>query len=248
MDSTPYFVTQDDQSPRQNEESGGDAQKNEVHGRGLLNRWFQYASRQCRDSAVGVHLLQSTCGVATAGSILADRRQRAAQLRRQNCMQHIDEREISAATCKRVAMIRRSKYECLRVPSERLLSGAMTMRLLTNNVQSAPIGPRPDDSLYQLVFLGGPFDGGTVHACNLPERFVELLAGPATGCGTRTGSRIVPRAARYQLRSTHLRMVGRQPVVTCRYEYRGTVVATAPARPTWMRGLALLRCLWSCGA
>jgi hypothetical protein len=101
------------------------------------------------------------------------------------------------------------------------------------------------DTLYQLFFVGGPFDGHVARSDTLPEASLVLASGPAD-CGSRVGSVIVRRLARYCWTSTRLLTGTESPVVMFRFEYRGTA-SNYPAsiQPLWRRTMAALRRWWT---
>ena len=93
---------------------------------------------------------------------------------------------------------------------------------------AAPLG-RLGDALYQLTFVGGPSDGYRTQSAEVPAPRLLLRSGPA-GCGTRSGTVITPRLAEYCLAGATLIARLDAPAVLCRFQYVGTVPATAEPR------------------
>lgn len=86
--------------------------------------------------------------------------------------------------------------------------------------------------LFRLTFVGGPHDGAELPAAMLPANRLELAVAPAVG-GTRQGRAATPRMARYRLQNLRLDTAGSLPVVSCRFEYYGTVAAHMATTDRW---------------
>ena len=94
---------------------------------------------------------------------------------------------------------------------------------------------RAEQTLCRLALLGGPFDGHQAPCAWVPPSSLEVVSGQPGCCGAKTGSVVVPRIARYEWVSTRLLLSDREPVVVCRYQYRGTAAGSSPQRSMWRR-------------
>jgi hypothetical protein len=90
------------------------------------------------------------------------------------------------------------------------------------------------NKLYRLAFVGGPIDGYETQSDVLPDTYFHLRSGPA-GCGTKAGSGVSPRVARYKLASMRLVTLWHAPIALCRFEYCGTATASVSHRSSWWR-------------
>ena len=101
------------------------------------------------------------------------------------------------------------------------------------------IQPLPD-SLYRLVFIGGPFDGHEAQSDVLPDQCVALRSDGADGEAAEKAA--TPLLARYRLQRATLVMQSHEPVVWYRYHYCGTevgrsrpIVGLARRLASWLR-------------
>jgi hypothetical protein len=99
------------------------------------------------------------------------------------------------------------------------------------------------DTLYRLIFIGGPFDGHEADWQVLPEACVKLYSAEAAKRATKSGLTTAPRGVLYELKSSKLCSPGPAPFVLLRYTYRET--RELPSRSAWNRCLLWVRMLWS---
>ena len=109
------------------------------------------------------------------------------------------------------------------------------MRSHTHDIKPALAVPVPD-SLYRLVFVGGPFDGHEAQSAFLPDEFFQLGSGVATR-NREAQPPGTPRLVQYRLTKSKLAMCSHEPIVLCRFEYCGTVPSSLPNRRWWRRCL-----------
>ena len=94
--------------------------------------------------------------------------------------------------------------------------------LTHKSVAADSIQPLPD-SLYRLVFIGGPFDGHEAQSDVLPDQCVALRS---DGADDEAAKKVAtPLLARYRLQRATLVMQSHEPVVWYRYCYCGTEVS-----------------------
>jgi hypothetical protein len=106
---------------------------------------------------------------------------------------------------------------------------------------SAKSKDRQQESLYRVLLVGGPFDGHDEASPLFPTAHIELHSGPTDGCGTRSGTLIIPRVAQYRLTSTRVCLAESAPIVECRYAYQGTAAGRSPKVPFWKTCLQWVR-------
>ncbi len=110
------------------------------------------------------------------------------------------------------------------------------MRVHAHVTDPAPPTYPAQDSLYRLVFVGGPFDGHETQSALLPDEYFQLRPGPAP-CKTETGLATTSRLAQYRLVKSKLVICSQDPVVLCRFEYCGPTLVNASKTAWWRRCL-----------
>jgi hypothetical protein len=99
------------------------------------------------------------------------------------------------------------------------------MQTKSDSVATSLLAGVAHDTLYQLVFVGGPFGGRVETSQAFPAPRVKLCSGTVEECGTQAGAATTDRRAQYRLMSTRVRLTQPSLIVECRYKYRGTAAS-----------------------